>query len=616
MKRSFKLGKQIYMILVFVLLLGIGLQVTRSEALLRIGGKNEASAMLSGASGGSVLSREEIEGLGEPRYLIIFDAADNYSVRVKDNVERTLRYMKKLFETKPVETVKETDASGRQAIVTFPQLDLIPDNAWLETYVEEGGSLLFASVLEPDNTFYRIYRKLGVLEAGYQANVKGITVGRGVLLNEDAQTFGGSIIENTAMQVRLDKESIVSAESSEKVPILWERSYGLGKFVVFNGTMLQEKTSRGFIAAGIGLMTPDFVYPVLNAKLLYIDDFPAPFNPPSDPAVVASLRDQYGRTYSRFIKDIWWPDMIRAAAEYDYKYTGAVIQTYEATMRPPFDDNAEDSLSNLIMYGRDILKQGGEIGIHGYNHQSLTMNAGVSRAFGYKTWASEADMADSVRSVYAFIRGAFPEYGVHAYVPPSNVLGPEGRNALVQAWPELRAISSVYGEDLEGNAYVQEFEIAPDGVAELPRVTSGFINDEFERWALMNAAAALGVISHFVHPDDVISADRNPGKTWEELYEDFTAFLGFAGGQYDWLRPLTATEAANELSRQTNADPHFRHTEKGIEGYINGFSGGELYFVVRTGKKVTELKHAEVTRIGDFAYLVKATGAQFTIGLE
>ncbi|MWC30041.1 DUF2194 domain-containing protein [Paenibacillus sp. MMS18-CY102] len=606
-KDNFKLGKQIYIILLFILVLGLLLQLTRSEALLRVGGKNAPLVDAEQFPTQQALAPENVEALNEPVYVIVTDESNTYSQRIRSNVEQTLTYMKKPYRTVNYSQFNGPGSEQEHVIITVSALDRLPNNEWLETFVHGGGHVMFATVLEPDNTFYRIYRKLGIREAGFQANTQGLNISSEVFASKEDTAFNTDMIENTAMQVRLDEGTVMLADSTEHVPILWQQPYGDGEFVLLNGTMLQEKSSRGFTAASISLMDKDFIYPILNAKLMYIDDFPAPFK--------QDMLPDYKRTYNRFIKEIWWPDMVRVAAMYGYKFTGVAIETYADKVNGPFTEE-DSSPKDLIMYGRDVLKSGGEIGIHGYNHESLVTDHKISNKFGYNAWPSAQEMAESVKAVTVFVNDVFPNYELRTYVPPSNVLGADGREALKAGWPGLRTISSMYSEDLESASYVQEFEIAKDGIAELPRVTSGFVYDEFEKWASMNAIGTLGVFSHFVHPDDVIAPDRNQNKTWDQLYREFTEYLKDTNDQFSWLRPMTATEATNELVRYADSDPHFQQTADGIQGYINGYTDGDFYYLLRSDKKVTKLEHAEVTRLNGHMYLVKATAKQFKIGLD
>ena len=91
-------------------------------------------------------------------------------------------------------------------------------------------------------------------------------------------------------------------------------------------------------------------------------------------------------------------------------------------------------------------------------------------------------MAAATKEAVDFAHKAFPSYSMVSYVPPSNVLSPEGREALKKSWPSLAVIASLYPEDGNNLAYVQEYTIAEDGILEMPRVTSGYSEGDFERW--------------------------------------------------------------------------------------------------------------------------------------
>ena len=145
-------------------------------------------------------------------------------------------------------------------------------------------------------------------------------------------------------------------------------NYGSGKFMVYNGTFLNSKESRGLITGGVALLNDTYIYPIMNFELLFIDDFPAPI-----PAGYNNkINKEYGRDINGFYRDIWWPDMLKEAKSIDASYNGAIIETYNNKVKPKFI-NDSDQQKNLLSYGREVLSQGGELGLHGYNHQSLVL---------------------------------------------------------------------------------------------------------------------------------------------------------------------------------------------------------------------------------------------------
>ncbi|MBW7474747.1 DUF2194 domain-containing protein [Paenibacillus oenotherae] len=610
MKEQFKLSRQIYLILGFVLVLALVIQTSRMDSLLKIGGKLNGWQSISAANAVNPLSEQDVASLNEEKILLLYDAAEKYSVRIKGHTEQLLSYMKKKRDLVDVKDYQGAGEGYDSIIITFSNLEKLSDNEWLEKFVEEGGRILFAATPVVGSTFYRIYRKLGIDEVGDYAISKGLVTKTNILVNYKNEEFSEKIIENTSLQIHISAATRLHAESKERIPLLWDIPYGKGLFVVFNGTMLQEKTSRGFLTGAISLLKEDNLYPVINSKLVYIDDFPAPF----PIGYQEDIFQIYKRSMIRFFKEVWWPDMVRLETKYDLKYTGVVIQSYDNNTKAPFDAVSDNT--NLITYGREVLKRGGEIGIHGYNHQSLTFDPRAHEAFGYSKWDSVSSMEESIRTVVSLVDSTLPMNELHNYVPPSNVLSKEGREALKAAWPGLKSISSIYSEDANNLGYVQEFEVAPDGIVELPRITSGFLEDEFNEWAMANAATSIGVFSHFIHPDDILDRERSFPYTWEQLYGMLKKFMDIVHNKYGWLRSTTATEAGIELERYSMSQPHFDYKPDRIEGYVNQYAGGKLYYYLRSDKKITREDNCTVTRIDDETYLVEVEDEHFTIGLE
>lgn len=608
MKSEVRLKRNVYIIVIGILVLAIMVQVAHSQFVMQ-----------SSRNHNFIHDRQSLEALSkqvlpvqstEPLYCVVYDSRDEYSVKVKNNTEKVLRYMKK--NTAIINSVEAPLQAEkcRAVIVTNQQLDLIPNSSSLVGYVENGGFVMFASSLEQDRTFYEIYRKLGFIGTGEPYQAIGIELKSNVLVGVNGLKIDQPFIVNTANSAEIDGEAQLLAISTKGTPLMWKRDYGKGSFVVFNGTMLQEKYNRGLLAGGLSLLEPEFMYPIFNTKQMFIDDFPAPFPKGTKPV----LYDAYHKDIPKFYHDIWWPDMLRLAKQTDIKYTAVLIQSYLDRVTPPFRYPIDEERYNLISYGREIIKSGGEIGIHGYNHQPLQLNQEAADHFGYKAWPNIENMVESVQEVVRFFRGSYPSYNVTTYVPPSNVLSNEGRKALLEAWPELIAICSLYQEDASNLSFVQEFEIAEDGVVEMPRVTSGFLDEPFERWEEANTITTLGVFSHFVHPDDVIDDARGKNLSWEKLYDGLTEKLKRVKATYPWLRAMTATEGANSLVNSLTSQVSLKFTTEGIQGQIINFKE-DSFFILRTERNMRQLKNCDVKKIDEHTYLVTAKKEKFEIGL-
>jgi hypothetical protein len=244
-------------------------------------------------------------------------------------------------------------------------------------------------------------------------------------------------------------------------------------------------------------------------------------------------------------------------------------------------------LHGLISYGREIIKSGGEIGIHGYNHQAMQTDPRVAESFGYKTWRSVEDMEAATEAVLNYIAEGFPKYKVMSYVPPSNVLGPEGRQALIHEWPNLAVIASLYGVDESNRAYVQEFEVADDGIIEMPRVTSGFFDVPYNVWFEANTMTSVKEFEHMLSRLDTT---------------------------YPWLRSITSNEAGIGIADVLLSKMSVKHDANQMQVSTTADSS-EQFFIFRTDKKIGKLVNCNVRKVDDGIYLVTAYKNDFSIGL-
>jgi hypothetical protein len=600
-----KFNRNVYIILIGILLLAIAVQITNSKFMLQFNRNGTANDGLKGLK--SAIA--QIQPSGKP-YCIVFDSTDDFSGKQKTQTEYVLGYMKKPVKTFDIQSGAFQAVGCQVVISTLVDMGLIGNLDEFAQYVAQGGYVFQETTPVKGDAFYRLYRKMGIVNAGGNHDAQGVQLTSNVLIGEENLIINDPFIVNSMMSVELDKKSKVLAKTAEGAPLLWEYPYGKGKFMVFNGTMLQEKLNRGLIAGAISMLEPVFVYPIFNSKIVYLDDFPAPITTEVFPVIF----NEYHKTTPAFYKDIWWPDMLALAKQSDVKYTGVLIESYQDRVKPPFESPTDKDSKGLISYGREVLKSGGEIGLHGYNHQSFTGSQEVADAFKYKVWSNTDDMVAATKEAVNFAHEAFPSYSLVSYVPPSNVLSPEGREAIKKGWPTLAVIASLYPEDGSGLAYVQEYSIAADGIVEMPRVTSGYTEGHFARWLIANAITTHGIFSHFVHPDDVYSKDRNDGLTWDKMYKNFSEMLERIHQTYPWLRAMTSAEAAFDMEQELAGQFTISMEGNVLRGKIAPFHE-RAFFILRMENKIGKLHGCKVEKIDTNTYLITATNNEFDIEL-
>ncbi|WP_443659330.1 DUF2194 domain-containing protein [Clostridium algidicarnis] len=551
----------------------------------------------------------DTSNLKKEKYILIYDENDEGSIDIKDNVAKTLSYMQKDSVEIEISKLKEVDNSSDGYIVCSELLESISKTNEIISYVKNGGSIFFAKRPLDSEKLMEIKESLGIESIKEFKNAIGIDVISDFMLGAKGYITKEDFINNSSLDVSLKEQSKVHLKDSNGLPLLWEYKLDKGKVVVFNGTMLEEKINRGLIAGALSLMKDNFIYPIVNSKVVFIDDFPSPIPMGKNPLVY----NEYKLETDKFYREVWWSDLIKYSKLYNVKYSGFIIETYNNNTKSPF--NEEDQFKNkndLLLYGRELLRNGGEMGIHGYNHQPLVMKDYIKGDLGYNSWDNIEDMKEALNEVSIYTKSIYDEYEIRAYVPPSNILSNEGREAIKSVLPDIKIISSLYFGNEQSDSYIQEFEVAKDGIIEFPRFTSGYEESNELYWSIYNGVNSFGIVSHFVHPDDVLDVERNSGKSWSKLTEEFGNIFKTVKEKYSWMTPRKISDAGEALKNYLDMDVYIKYKDDQMIGYIDNFRK-EGYFILRSNGKIGEPKNCEIISLEDEGYIIKALGPEFSI---
>ncbi|URZ05493.1 DUF2194 domain-containing protein [Clostridium felsineum] len=545
----------------------------------------------------------------QEKFLILFDKNEQNSSDITQNIKEVLKYMKKRVVVQERNDIQNVDTSYRGVVLTFENIDGFKGISSLMDYAKNGGYVLFAERPIIGDVLPSILSQIGVKNVYDIEAAEGIELTSNVLIKGKGSNFSKKILTDSSLKVELKDTSQMLLVSDNKIPILWQTNYGTGKIMMYNGTILAKKNARGIIAGAIGMLIPDYIYPVIDAKLTYIDDFPAPIPGGTN----STLYKEYGISTADFYRKVWWPDVLKISKLYNLKYTGLIIEDYNNRTTPPFITKTSNS-NDFLLYATELLKNNGELGLHGYNHQSLAPKNYIKQPLGYNSWANEKNMERSIEEAIRYSSSLLKNYKLRVYVPPSNILSPLGRKALLKAMPDLKIISSVYNDDYYKDSYVQEFEIK-DGIYELPRLTSGYEDNEENIWAAYNGITSVGVFSHFIHPDDVLDIKRSGGKGWQELSKGYSDFMKDVYKKFTWLPPVTASEGANLLKSYTKIEPFMKYKSNAIDVYCRNFQKGDK-FILRTNKNIYTDDNCAIEKIDTGTYLVTANKDKFSINFK
>ena len=491
-------------------------------------------------------------------------------------------------------------------VIAMPNLDPLDEHVLqIMQWVKKGGGVMFA--MTPEKTGYLdvIGPQIGIESSAYKYVVtEGITPSKDFMLG-GGQTYMFSDPFKSSLSVALNDRAQVEAVSSNGgTPLVWRSSVESGTAVMCN-IGIYVKMVRGFYASAFSLLSSAMAYPVINSAAFYLDDFPSPV--PSGNGKY--IKRDYNMSISEFYSQVWWPDLVRLAERYGIRFTGVMIENYG-------DDTKNDPVrqtdnTQFEYYGGLLLRQNGEIGYHGYNHQPLVLpNTDYGNEYTYVQWPNRKAIVDSLNELIAFQKTVLPAATSSVYVPPSNILSSEGRQIIGEDMPQIRAIASMAFPPDSSLEYVQEFGVAADGVVEAPRIVSGsMVNNSYMRLAAVSELNMHYVSTHFMHPDDLLDEDRGAKEGWETYRKGLEDYLDWLEQSAPSIRMQTGTECAAAVQRFSGLTVSMATSDDSWDLHLgNLIDQGWLMFRANNGTP-GRVRGGSLTKLTGNLYLLKATSA-------
>ena len=428
-------------------------------------------------------------------------------------------------------------------------------------FVSKGGTLYLPYNAEDSRFSFLIGLKhdanleIDLTSAGYNFKIP-------MLPNYSEKKFGKDIIfyglkrNNFIENIKI----FATAANNDYYPLITENQIGNGKVIFYNTTNYNEKADRGLLFSGILKGIEAIPYPIANVNTIHLDDFPSPVYDVMQEPIASELK----QNLSEYVYKTWWPDMVKLADEFDIKYVALTTFDYDSNIQPPFLFNQWDSkkvsinnqnqiLSNWI--SKDVLKNGHELGFHGYNHVSLVESDWKNPEFMRLALVS----AEKKWRINGF--GNLPSI----YVPPSNIIDKTGLHQLVKGMPSIKFMCSIYnGEFKEGGNREFDFDPLEPKLFDFPRTASGFYLKEEANFALNSVYLYTGIWVHFVHPDDVFQIPGEKNMSQGNYALRNTEGLG-------WYTTKNSNRAMYPLFKGLIKDMKNRYPQL---RFVNGVDGG------------------------------------------
>lgn len=543
------------------------------------------------------------------KILVIYGDEEEGSVDLYNNINHTFDMAKMNYEMINVKSneienkITELDNEDLVIIATEEIFQLNNEKSLID-FVKNGGNVVFL-VRFLDGRFDEI---IGITEnrGFYDKDLYGFSFEKPIFPGLDEINLKDKKIPHSSIDMTLnDKVDILA--TAENIPIIWTHKFGEGEILYINSTMFMDKTNRGLMLQYISWLDDYFISTIFNSKIVNIDDFPAPIKRGKDEVIYSN----YNMKNKEFFRYIWWSALHNVASKYNIKYTGLIIGTYTNSTKEPLNRLNKVQLKDIQYFGRKLAEVNGEVGIHGYNHNSLVLEGQMNfHEYGYSPWESQKVMERGLKILKDSIENIYGDIDIYTYVPPSNIISKEGMKAVKNVFPEIKVFAGLYTGTEEKGVLYQEFGKNEhfDDVYNFPRLSSGYHYKEDLMWDIYNGIAHFGIINHFIHPDDILDEERAQGKTWKDMEKDISRIFGETYKNYPFLRPMTNIEAYKEYVNKENLKVYTKKENKEIVICYKDLVPPAYHFL--------RLKNDSILKIegGEFSVLDKDTGLYLITG--
>jgi hypothetical protein len=559
---------------------------------------------------------------GDLKHLVLISHIDSDSQKeILLNIKEIFNYAKVSYDLNYLNKLKKEDIYRYESIIisTDDYKDLKKDiYEKIKDYVADGGNLIILM-----NSYFNPFNEVAGIE-----KLKGFTVGSGLkfkknifpgiyetkIIGEEAES-----ITNSLLDISLNEDVDVIAETFEGYPIIFQRKVGEGKIIYSNATFFVDRSINGILIQLISYGNSIFLQNIVNTKVVDIDDFPAPL-PSGRNELIYS---QYRMNTRNFFREIWWPDMKKLAVANNLIYTGYIIGTYkDVNKKEDFTAFNELNIQDKIYFGRELLALNGEIGIHGYNHQPLGLREELNHNHNYKDWETEEDMAESIVRIRENLKGMYSGLEAKIYVAPSNMLGLTGKKVMKENLPSLEVLSGIYNGDGEKGVLITHVGWDKDypSLYNFPRFSSGFLYDDVMMLNIYNGIALYGIFHHFIHPDDILDEERGEGKDWKTLKKELSLYFENINDKFGFLRAQTAYDGYREVLKLDKLKVHVFKKEGSIDVYFENFPGKTYHYLRLRNNEVKEVTGGKTQMIShdenSILYLLEANKNKISIILK
>lgn len=511
-----------------------------------------------------------VAGGDRPRVWLLGNPEDKRCGELYSNV---LQLCRDLQLTVAGEGCLETGEVEEKDLVIFcdGSISRWADPKELAAFISEGGRVILAAGFDEEES--PLWQVFGIREMSSGDDFHYLAFEKPLLPVQPVETcYDGS---SGSARLRVSEEADVYIKAiGENVPILYTHPWRKGSACVINGTFLSDPCCAGLLTGAISLLLPDFIYPVLGVKAVFLDDLPM-ITPEEDEL----CKQVYGYSGEGFVRDVMWPAFQGVSLRTSTPYTSSILAA--APSQESFETENDAILMTIC---KSALQFGGEL-----------------------TYAVDCPEDGNFVVNQDFIdrfSGLFTGYTVQGMTMKTDNFSKEMLNI---SGAEIRTVRGMLGS--------QDLRLSwENGFTVFPAATEGNSMDDGNLFAICSVLGAYGMVSHVFDVKELITREDDPA-AWNKDKLQVGYFESEVLSRTPWLEGRTLSQTESDVRSYQNMNYGWTRSGSQMELDCGGIVKGQAFFY-HTGSRIVAAEGLTYQDVGNGYYLLRIQENHGTLTLE
>lgn len=512
---------------------------------------------------------KEYQAVINPSCLILTGGDKNDSIKI---IEGSLEKARIDYITKVMfEDITDNELQSADIIIiNGNKLDIIGNVDSLFNYLKKGKHIIFTNI--PDVDYIRtseLKKIMGIKNLTESQLHKGVKFLPGFML--------GGLLEFPKLSFVVPKAELLSTTKTyvtdlDGSSMIWRNIYNGSHIFVVNGSFIETNAGYGVMSAILAQIYSDYIYPVVNAKVLTYTRLPY-LNYENN----SILMKIYNRNAMQLQQDILIPDILSINKSRKLIPSGFVYFNKAEYINGLNNYNKR----HLNSYKKDIYRLGGEVGM-----------------------VYSGDLEKDLDLYHQFFNGENFE---------SILLNEKNLEDIIELTndEEFNIINSVIGPWIVDE---KSFGFINKNVVYIPFTIEGIANTDLEKLEFYSGVTAFGAIIQNFDFEQIIYPIEEKDH-WINVWREHVKYIDSYREKFEMIESKNITETAHSVKKFVVNDPLIKHSNNKIEIIFDQWYG-ESSYILRTNKDVESIIGGTITIIEDGAYLVIAKNKKIEIILR